>query len=171
MKQIRKNVWIAIIGVLPLMSAVYLFLPRVPTLILRNESGGIVVRIPCEDGRFTHRYVHSIHLTNVDEDFQIQANGTLLLTATKFDTLGVGIPYDADGGFSMEGNRFVLKMNRRYRSLPIRVSPMPGHLIITGGRNYPLTNWFVPEDLVVVEAKNLPRLWAHPAPMGNEEKR
>jgi len=169
MKQIQKSVWITVLGFVVLLVAAYMFLPRTPTLMLKNERGEVAARIPCPDGRFTHRYVHSIRLRDVDEDFEIQKDGILLLVSTKFDTLGVGIPYDADGGFAMEGDRFVLKMERRYRRLPIRVSPMAGHLIIAGGRNYPFTNWFAPEDLVVVEAKNLPRLWAYLAPMGNEK--
>lgn len=99
-----------------------------------------------------------MHLTDVDEEYSIEPDGSLRLTATRFDTLGVGIPYDAEGGFSLEGNRFVLRMDRRYRSLPIRVSPIPGHVVVAGGRVYPLSTWVAPEDLAILEARIIPRI-------------
>lgn len=154
MKQRKGLLWILILWMAALGIAAYAAAPRVPVLVLRDESGQVRARIVCTDGRFVHRYVHSVHLSDVDEEYGIDPDNTLHLAATRFDTLGVGIPYDAEGGFSVEGNRFVLKMNRRFRSLPIRVSPLPGHMIIAGGREYPLTEWFAPEDLVTVEAKH-----------------
>ncbi len=136
----------------------YTALPRIPVLTIRNDGGKVVASLVCEDGKFIHRYVHSVHLSDVDEEYGIEADGSLRLTATRFDTLGVGIPYDAEGGFSMEGNRFVLRMDRRYRSLPVRVSPLPGHVILTGGREYPLARWIAPGDLAILEARLIPRI-------------
>ena len=136
----------------------YAVLPRTPTLMIRNDRGRVLGRLACEDGTFVHRYVHSVHLSDVDEEYSIEPDGSLRLTATRFDTLGVGIPFDAEGGFSKEGNRFVLRMDRRYRSLPVRVSPIPGHVIITGGGTYPLSEWIGPGDLAVLEARNIPRI-------------
>jgi hypothetical protein len=136
----------------------YALLPRTPTLTIRNERGKVLARLACEDGRFVHRYVHSVHLSDVDEEYSIKPDGSLRLTATRFDTLGVGIPYDAEGGLSQDGNRFVLRMDRRYRSLPVRVSPLPGHGIVTGGRIYPLSDWIGPGELIVLEARYIPRI-------------
>lgn len=160
----RRTVLVALAAMLFLSAALCLALPRIPTLILENERGRTLARIPCADGTFVHRYVHSIHLRDVDEEYGIEPDGMLHLTASRFDTLGVGIPYDADEGFSLEKGRFLLKMDRRYRSLPIRVSPIPGHLIIAGGHLYALSDWFAPGDLVVLSARNLPRLFAGTAP-------
>ena len=140
------------------LSAGYALLPRTPTLTIRNARGRVLARLACEDGTFVHRYVHSVHLSDVDEEYSIEPDGSLRLTATRFDTLGVGIPYDAEGGFSQEGDRFVLRMDRRYRSLPVRVSPLPGHMILTGGREYPLARWIAPGDLAILEARNIPRI-------------
>ncbi len=140
------------------LSAGYALLPRTPTLMIRDARGRVLARLACEDGRFVHRYVHSVHLSDVDEEYSIDPDGSMRLTATRFDTLGVGIPYDAEGGFSQEGDRFVLRMDRRYSSLPVRVSPLPGHMILTGGREYPLARWIAPGDLAILEARNIPRL-------------
>ena len=136
----------------------FLLFPGTPVLDIRNGQGELLARLVCKNGTFVHRYVHSVHLSDVDEEYSIEADGTLRLTASRFDTLGVGIPFDADGGFSLEGNRFVLRMDRRYRSLPIRVSPLPGHVVITGGREYALSSWVDKEELVILEAKYCPRL-------------
>lgn len=135
-----------------------LLVPRTPALVIRNGRGETLARIICRDGTFIHRYVHSVHLSDVDEEYTIEGDGGLRLTATRFDTLGVGIPFDAEGGFSQEGNRFVLRMDRRYRSLPIRVSPIPGHVVVTGGRVYPLSTWIAPGDLAILEARMIPRI-------------
>ncbi|NLJ46791.1 MAG: DUF1850 domain-containing protein [Treponema sp.] len=140
------------------LAAVFAALPGTQVLEIRNERGRIVARLECEDGQFVHRYVHSVHLSDVDEDYTIEKDGSLRLTATRFDTLGVGIPYDAEGGFSQEGNRFVLRMDRTYRSLPVRVSPLPGHAILTGDREYPLSRWFAPGDLAILEVRRIPRI-------------
>lgn len=163
----RKTAYLFIIIVIAGL-AVFACLPRFPVLILRNERGKTVARLLCEDGKFVHRYVHSVHLSDVDEEYRIEPDGTLRLLATRFDTLGVGIPYDAENGFTLLDGRFELKMDRCYRSLPIRMSPMPGHVILIGGRTYPLADWFVPGDLVVISANHLPRLWATSAPADNE---
>ncbi len=151
--------------------ALLLVLPRVPTLVLRDGRGAVVARIPCEGGGFVHRYVHSVHLSEVDEEYSIERNGILHLTASRFDTLGVGIPYDEECGFSLLDGRFELRMDRRYPSLPVRVSPLSGHAILTGGREYPLTDWFAPGDLVVLTARRLPRLPAFPASAGGGKTR
>lgn len=135
-----------------------LLVPWIPVLVIRDGQEKTLARIVCRNGTFIHRYVHSVHLTDVDEEYSIEPDGSLRLTATRFDTLGVGIPYDAEGGFSLEGNRFVLRMDRRYRSLPIRVSPIPGHVVVAGGRVYPLSTWVAPEDLAILEARIIPRI-------------
>jgi hypothetical protein len=157
MKRIRWILWVPVVVLAALGLAAYAGGPRVPTLVLRDEVGNVKARIECPEGRFVHRYVHSIHRSDVDEEYEIEQDGTLHLTATRFDTLGVGIPYDAGKGFSQEGGRFVLRLDRSFRSLPIRVSPLAGHLVIVGDKKYPFTEWFAPEDLVVVEAKLLRR--------------
>lgn len=154
----KRRLWFLIFAAVAAGAAVFLVLPKVSVLTIRDEGGRIRARLICEDGTFVHRFVHSVHLSDVDEEYTIEADGSLRLTATRFDTLGVGIPSDAEGGFSQEGNRFVLRMDRRYRSLPIRVSPLPGHVILTGGRVYPLSTWIAPEDLAILEARIIPRI-------------
>ena len=154
----RRPIRLFALAAVLVLIAGYALLPRTPTLTIRNERGRILARLACEDGRFVHRYVHSVHLSDVDEEYSIEPDGSLRLTATRFDTLGVGIPYDAEGGFSKDGNRFVLRMDRRYRSLPVRVSPIPGHVIVTGGRIFPLSEWVGPGELAVLEARNIPRI-------------
>ena len=136
----------------------FLLVPGMPILDIQDMSGKTRAQIVCRDGTFVHRYVHSVHLSDVDEEYTIESGGILRLTATRFDTLGVGIPYDAEGGFSQDGNRFVLRMDRKYRSLPIRISPLPGHMIIAGGREYPLSRWIHPGDLAILKARFIPRI-------------
>ncbi|HSV56035.1 MAG TPA: DUF1850 domain-containing protein [Magnetospirillaceae bacterium] len=143
-------------------------LPRVTVLIIRDGRGAVLARLDLNDGRFVHRYVHSVNLTDVDEEYSVEKDGMLRLTAARFDTLGVGMPYEAEKGFSREGNRFVLRMDRSFRRIPLRVSPLPGHVVLAGGRAHPLDRWAKAGELVILEAGSIPRL-IHIMPLGARE--
>jgi hypothetical protein len=125
-----------------------------PALRISDQNGRFLARLPLSDGRFIHHYRHTIHLSPVDEYFRIE-RGTLRLYELRYDTTSVGMPSDSELGFRIEGNRFVLKMDRTFKSIPLRVSVEPEHALIAGGIYYPLRNWADPMKGLVLTADTL----------------
>lgn len=121
----------------------------VPALIIKDNSGAIVARLPLYDSSFVHHYIHSVHKTPVDEYFEVQRN-TLELVKVKYDTYGVGMPSDGGEGFSIENGRFVVVIHRVFSSIPIRVSIVPDHGVIIEGTLFPFTQWVPTESAIAL---------------------
>lgn len=121
-------------------------------LRLYGGDGTVLATVDARAG-FTLGYLHSINLSPVDEDFSIGGDGMLTLWRLRFGQLSTGMPSGDEDGFALEGERFVTRPNRAYRSIQLRVSPVPGHeLRLTDGKAFPLTRWAPPGGLIVLEA-------------------
>ena len=90
--------------------------------------------------------------TPVIEVFQIQKNGTFLLTSTKYKSYGVGLPSlpqegrltVADGWLTLDGLR------REYREIRLRVGPEARLSVEVGREKFPLYEWYPPGSLVII---------------------
>jgi hypothetical protein len=120
---------------------------------IESAGGETLAEIRLPDGCFDHHFVHSFHLTPVDERFKVENDGSLRLYELRYASTGVGMPTEAEGGYRLEGGRFVLSMDRRFEKIPIMVSIVPGHGLVVGGRLLPFTDWAEPEDLVIVKGR------------------
>jgi hypothetical protein len=122
---------------------------REPELVVRDSSGALRGRLRVPDGRFSHVFLHSFHLTPVEERFRIEATGRwsarFRLYELSYQSSGVGMPADAEGGYRLENGFFVLTMDRTFDSIPVLVSIVPGHGIMTGDAYWPFRNWADPE--------------------------
>lgn len=123
----------------------------VPAVQILDAEGARLATIALDDGRFVHRYIHSIHGTQVDEEFLVEGD-SLELVRLRYDTYGIGMPSDAGDGFRLEDGRFVLDLHRSFKRLDIRVSHLPGHGIVANGIFLPFTTWAEVEDVVVLKA-------------------
>jgi hypothetical protein len=130
---------------------------REPELVVRSPSGFVLARLPISDGLFSHVFLHSFHLTPVEERFRIEAKGLfgarIRLYELRYQSLGVGMPEDAEGGYRLEDGFFVLKMDRSFDSIPVLVSILPGHGIIADGAYLPFRNWAAPEGALRLSAR------------------
>jgi hypothetical protein len=128
-----------------------LSITALPAIEVFNDQGKKIASIPVSDGRFAHHYIHSIHKTPVDEEFEIHGK-TLELVRLRYDTYGVGMPSDGGEAFHIEDNRFVVDMTRKFERIDIRVSPIAGHGLVIGGVLHPFTDWVPVESLVTIRA-------------------
>jgi hypothetical protein len=113
---------------------------------LRISQGGHPVAelsLP-QSGEFILTYVHSIHKRPVYEYYRAD-QGQLVLYELRYDTTSTGMPFDAEGGFRLENGLFIVTMNRHFQSLPLFVSPVPGHGVIIDGHLYLFTEWVTEE--------------------------
>ena len=150
--------WIAGLGVLVVLCiviAVARTVTFVPALVISSDKGTVLRRIPLEEGTFIHHFIHSVHKTPVDEYFEV--HGTSLdLTEVRFDTYGVGMPSDEGEGFSLRDGRFSVKLHRSFSRLPIRVSFLPDHGIIAGGRLLAFSEMVPSESAIILSAGRIP---------------
>lgn len=124
-------------------------------LIIENvdQNKNIVINVP--DRNFCISFIHSIQKTPVYEYFYITNDNKLLLNKTKYYSLGVGLPFsEENGSFSNDNGEFVLKLSREFDTIPLRVSPLPDHVIIVEEKVYPLVDFSDPEDLLNIRATN-----------------
>jgi hypothetical protein len=126
---------------------------RAAELLISDERGALLGVLPLVDGRFDYVFVHSIHLTLVEELFRVDAAGMLRLFELRYESSGVGMPADAEGGYRLEDGRFVLSMDRVFGSIPLFVSIVPGHGVSVGDGFHPFTEWADPEDVLVITAR------------------
>ena len=131
-----------------------------PELLLKDGAGRILACIPLPDARFDHVFIHSFHLTPVEERFIVESSGflgaRLRLYELRYESLGVGMPDDAELGFRLENGKFILAMDRRFDRIPIMVSIVAGHGIVAGGTFHPFTEWVPPEGRIALEGRLVP---------------
>lgn len=89
----RSRLW-WIIGLFAICILLWLSWPR-PWLVIRHE-GDPRWAFPGEAGtRFTLRWMHSVEKEDWEEWFQVQSNGSIIITGTRFKTFGAGVPAHA----------------------------------------------------------------------------
>lgn len=129
----------------------------VPELLVADSRGRILAAFRPRDGRFEHVFIHSVHLTPVEEFFRIgtdeKGKARLELYELRYENSGVGMPADAEGGYRLENGKFILAMDRKFYSIPLRVSIVPGHGLIVDGEFHPFTDWAAPESPLLIKAR------------------
>jgi len=110
--------------------------------------------LPVPDREFTLSFIHSVQKTPVYEMYYIDDDNNLILKETRYYSLGVGLPFTAENGhFSNENGEFrITGLNRKFPSISIMVSPIPGHVIIIGDKEYPLLSFTKPEESINIKA-------------------
>ncbi len=111
-----------------------------PALVIYAEDQRSLSTIAVPDG-FRLSYIHSINLSPVDEEFIIDATGTIVLERMLFSQLSTGMPSGDEEGFTVEGGRFATRPSRHFSEIQLRVSPVAGHTLTVGTTTRPLTRW------------------------------
>ncbi|MBL8965681.1 MAG: DUF1850 domain-containing protein [Spirochaetaceae bacterium] len=131
---------------------------RGPRLAVLDRKGRELAEIDLPGGRFSQRFLHSFHLTPVEEFFRIEADGGIRLYELRYESCGVGMPTEAEGGYRLEDGVFVLAMDRSFKNIPLFVSIVPGHGLAAEGNFRPFTDWAAPEELVILQGRTKPTL-------------
>lgn len=125
-------------------------------LCIEAADGHVLAALPLPDRSFSHVFLHSFHLTPVEERFVVEqgAGGSAVmhLFELRYQSEGVGMPADGGNGYRLEDGHFVVAMNRTFTNIPIMVSIVQGHGIVVGGLFHPFTEWAHPEELIVLRA-------------------
>jgi hypothetical protein len=143
--RLRTLLWS--IGLLGLLAFLALEPSKDLELELTDAGGSTLAVLPLPDGRFDHVYVHSVHRTPVVEKFRTEGAEDpprLHLHELRYQSQGVGMPSDAEGGFRLEGDTFVLAMDRSFDRIPVMVSPVEGHGLVIQGAFIPFVMYQPP---------------------------
>ena len=100
------------------------------------------------------RFIHSVQKTPVEEYLAVdEARQGFLLTATKYQSFGVGLPFDAaEGEFHQEGDYFWLRgQERRYPKLALRVGVGTELTLSLAGKKFPLYEKYHDEGSPAIE--------------------
>lgn len=126
---------------------------QVQVLIIKDMNNAKETIIPVKEGKFTLKFIHSIHNTPVYEMYTINAD-QLVLKETRFYSLGVGMPYTQEEGIfkNVNGQFRITGLNRKFSTLHLQVSPIPKHAIIIDGHTYPLLTLAEPNGKITITA-------------------
>ncbi len=130
-----------------------------PCLVVTAGGERLLVREAVAGLPFSLRFIHSVQKTPVEEFLVVNKERTeLTLTATKYQSFGVGLPFLAsEGEFTQEGDYYYLRgQNRHYKNLDLRVGVGTELSLNVAGKILPLAEKYPPGTLV--ELKLMP-LW------------
>lgn len=133
-----RRVVIAIFGFLLVVLLVFTGLQDRTVLIIEEQSSGLQHELYPVDDQFVLIYIHSVLLTPVEEHFIISEDNALILQKTVYESFGVGLPYEQinDADFEIIDGKFILYLERQFKSLNMIISPIPKHSITVNGETY-----------------------------------
>ncbi|MDS9470403.1 DUF1850 domain-containing protein [Sporosarcina pasteurii] len=100
MRYYKQSLFLFFLGLLCL---VFFFLPVKDTLLFTGTKGKKVYYVTInEQKKFEIRYVHSIHLTDVIEYYEITPKQKIRMLSMSYKNLSIGLPGDAAEGETLE---------------------------------------------------------------------
>lgn len=102
--------------------------PEITLLI--EKKGEIIFEKYLKEPVFSLVFIHSVEQTKVEERFKVEPDGKLCLYECRYSSYGAGLPSDSGGGFVLENGEFVLKLDRKFERITLRVSHIDGHGIV-----------------------------------------
>lgn len=122
---IRKKTYIGLFIGMCIILIFYIMIPRHTSLLFYKENTNeIAAYLPIEKGQtFQIIFVHSIHLTDVVEKYEITTDEQIKQYEIVFEEFGIGMPSTVGEGetFVYENGKYHLKnMNHTFSSMNIR---------------------------------------------------
>lgn len=141
--------------ILALLITALLFLVKLPFLILTDGHGNTVIALSIKREKdFSLLYMHSVHKTPVREDFFVDRGNRLVLASTRFQSLGVGIPFlPGEGELLYENGEIILKnIDRSFSEIDIMLTPMAEQALLHRDKRYYFNDYFKPGDIIRMRA-------------------
>jgi len=136
------------------LGSLYYRIEMVKNLVLVEQDTGKKITIQLPQSMFQLRYIHSVHRTPVEEMFSITEDDKLVLYEIRYSSLGIGMPYETEGGvFSNQEGQFRLTgLRKEFSVINIRASEITAQTIIVAGQDYPLLDMFQPDSALQISA-------------------
>ena len=122
-----------------------------PKIFIGNQFKTLSVTNYQENLPITIKFVHSVQKTPVIEELVLK-NGEFLLTRTKYQSQGVGLPFDiSDGTFYRDNDWFIFDMNRKFPLLELRTGKGTQLTLSIGNNSYELYKIFPVGTKIIVK--------------------
>jgi hypothetical protein len=147
---LQKEFLLCVLGVLLALWQVL----TLPCLVLRAGGDRLYIGEVAVGFPLSLRFIHSVQKTPVEEFLAVKEGcRSFVLNATKYQSFGVGLPFDKkEGEFHQEGDFYWLRgQNREFDRLDLRTGVGTELTINIGGRSFPLYEQYKPGTLVTVE--------------------
>jgi len=97
----------------------------IPVLIIETEYGIYKWMFVNKGTQFSLKFIHSVELTPVIENFVITGSKTIKLQSIEYQSFGAGLPFSQeDGVFYQDGDKFIIKgMNREFKTIEFLIYP------------------------------------------------
>ena len=123
-----------------------------PKIFIGTEFQAVAVVNSSENLPLTIKFIHSVQKTPVIEELEFK-NGEFVLVRTKYQSQGVGLPFDAgDGTFHRDGEWFIFDMNRHFKDLELRTGKGTQLTVILDGKTYELYKIFPLGTKIIVKS-------------------
>jgi len=113
-------------------------------VLLAPPDGSPLARIPIDDRNpaFRVTYVHSVTRTPVEEFYRVEG-ARIVETEIRFVQHGPGLPTapDAGGAFERRDGKFVVRGNRSFDTIVMRVHADQQPTLIAGAHSVELARW------------------------------
>lgn len=106
-------------------------------------------------------FIHSVQKTPVQEFFTVRGVNDLLMYQTRYQSLGVGLPFLAsEGSFHRtQDGFFVLEMQREFKTVKMRTGLEACPRIYHDKEIYPIYQLYRPGTLVEIKAEKRYQTW------------
>ena len=142
-----KNLLLAALAVVLLFASTHQ-----PKIFIGTEFQAVAVVNSSENLPLTIKFIHSVQKTPVIEELEFK-NGEFVLVRTKYQSQGVGLPFDAgDGTFHRDGEWFIFDMNRHFKDLELRTGKGTQLTVILDGKTYELYKIFPLGTKIIVKS-------------------
>ena len=122
-----------------------------PKIFVGNQFQTVAVINSSENLPLTIKFIHSVQKTPVIEELELK-NGEFVLVRTKYQSQGVGLPFDAaDGTFHRDNDWFIFDMNRKFPLLELRTGKGTQLTVILDGKTYELYKIFPIGTKIIVK--------------------
>jgi hypothetical protein len=143
----KKRAIIAVVAVAMMFLFLFILLPCGMSLQVRDSAGKVYFEKSVRPGdSVSLGFTHSVEKVQIVDTFIVQADCSLLLTNTTFDSSGAGIPSELSYNITVDenGNFTIKDINQTFESVNFITSATPKHYLIISGVNYPIFS-LVPE--------------------------
>jgi hypothetical protein len=155
----RKKVCISLLLIV-IITIITMFIPYKQSLVfLETEQNVIFCYIPVAPGdRFKIKYLHSIHLSDVIESYEITKQG-IRQYELEYEDFAIGMPSEAAEGESFvnkNGKYYIKNMKRDFPYFDLRVGKVrANHTLIYKNTSFPLAQAIEPGTRVRVQVSKI----------------
>ena len=127
-------VFITIIIIIQLLKTEYI-------LVIDDYTHKKSFKYELSDKKFSLGYTHSVMKTEAEEFFIVGEKNSIELVRTEYKSYGVGLPFlPEEGNFKIENGKFILDINRKFKTIPMVISPLGKHYLKINNKKYMLTD-------------------------------